>query len=201
MKPSVVVKRKTPLALWVALIVVMVLGVLWERMPLANAAARIGNVPLKGLGFAGQELPLNEVELKVFGKAEVLNRIYVAGNQKFVLTIIDGTGDRHAVHDPSYCFKGAGWSVDDQQSRPIAGGQAKRLSLRQKDRNAEAMIWFSDGRERHASALRYWWQTTLRRVTMGRSGAEPILIIVQPAAGGTLDWDRLLEAFPVLRVI
>ena len=196
-----IARRRTPLALWIALIVVMILGVLWDRVPLENASARLERVPLRGLGFAGQELPLNEVELKVFGKADVLNRVYLAGGQKFVLTIIDGTGDRHAVHDPLYCFKGAGWSVEGQEARRVAGGRARLLRLSQKGKSAEAMIWFSDGRERHASALRYWWQTTLRRVTMGRSEEEPILVIVQPAVGRTLNWERVFESFPALRVI
>ena len=54
-----IARRRTPLALWIALIVVMILGVLWKRVPLENASARLERVPLRGLGFAGQELPLN----------------------------------------------------------------------------------------------------------------------------------------------
>jgi len=195
------VKRKTPKALWLALIVVMVLGVLWERVRLPNAKERLERVPLKGFGFAGQELPLDEVELKVFGKADVLNRVYSAGGQKFVLTVIDGTNDRHAVHDPLYCFKGAGWSVDGQTVKRIAGGEGKILKLSKEGRQVEAMIWFSDGRERHASAMLYWWQTTVRRITVGKSGAEPILVVLQPADGAVLNWDVLFDAFPALRTI
>jgi hypothetical protein len=195
------VGKKTPIALWVALIVVMVLGVLWERVRLPNAKDRFGRIPLKGLGFAGQELPLDEVELKVFGKADVLNRVYAAGPYKFVLTIIDGTNDRHAVHDPLYCFKGAGWSVDGQIPKRIAGGEGKILKLSKEGRQVEAMIWFSDGRERHASALLYWWQTTVRRITIGKSGDEPILIVIQPAGQAALNWDVIFDAFPSLRTI
>lgn len=198
---TLTVSRKTPLPLWIALIVVMILGVLWERVRLPNAKARMDRIPLKGLGFAGQELPLDEVELKVFGKADVLNRVYAAGPQKFVLTVIDGTNDRHAVHDPLYCFKGAGWSVDGLTPKRIAGGEGKILKLSKEGKQVEAMIWFSDGRERHASAMLYWWQTTVRRITVGKSGREPILIVVQPAADATLNWDALFDAFPALRTI
>lgn len=195
------VKRRTPLLLWIALIGVMLLGALWEGVSLPNATGRLEKLPLKGLGFAGQELPLKEVEQKVFGKADVLNRVYVAGGQKFVLTVIDGTADRHAVHDPLYCFKGAGWTVRSREPLRVAGGEAALLRLGKRERDAEALIWFSDGRERHASALRYWWQTTLRRVSLGRSGEEPILIILQPAEGSSLDWDRVFAALPALRVL
>lgn len=189
------------MALWIALGITLVLGVLWDRVSLPNAAERFARVPLGGMGYQGKELPLNEVELKVFGKADVLNRLYAAGSQRFILTIIDGTHDRHAVHDPLYCFKGAGWSVVDQRELAIAGGAGKILKLSKKGKQTEAMIWFSDGHERHASALLYWWQTTVRRITVGRSGQEPILIVVQPADGNTLDWNLLFDAFPPLRAI
>jgi len=195
------VKRKTPLSLWIALIGVMILGAVWEGVRLPDAAGRLKQLPLKGPGFAGRDLPLKEVELKVFGKADVLHRVYVAGGQKFVLTIIDGTNDRHAVHDPLYCFKGAGWTVRSREPRPVAGGQAALLRLGREERDVEALIWFSDGRERHASALRYWWQTTLRRVSLGRSGEEPILIILQPAEGSSLVWERAFAALPALRLL
>lgn len=187
--------------MWGALAVVMLLGVVWERVALPDAAVRLRQLPLKGLGFVGQELPLKEVERKVFGKADVVNRVYAARGQKFVLTIIDGTGDRHAVHDPLYCFKGAGWSVAGREAVRITGGEAALLQLRRQDRDASALIWFSDGRERHASALRYWWQTTLRRVTLGASGEEPVLIILQPAEGRSLNWEQIFSALPALRVL
>lgn len=200
-KSTTRLKRKTPLWLWIALIGVMVLGSIWEGAQLPDASARLAALPLRGLGFIGQELPLKEVELKVFGKAEVVNRVYMAGGQKFVLTIIDGTNDRHAVHDPLYCFKGAGWTVSSRAAHLVTGGEAARLRLVQERREVEALIWFSDGRERHASALRYWWQTTLRRVTLGRSGEEPVLIVLQPAEGSSLDWERVFAALPALRLL
>jgi len=194
-------QQGTPAPLWMALCVAAILGILWERVRLPDASDRLDRVPLKGLGFAGRLLPLDEVELKVFGRAQVINRLYSAAGQEFILTIIDGTDDRHAVHDPLYCFKGAGWRVEAQRPRRITGGEARVVRLSKDGRRVEAMIWFSDGKERHASPLLYWWQTTVRRVTVGWSGGEPILIVVQPAGDAALDWDRLFDAFPALRTI
>ena len=57
---------------------------------------------------------------------------------------------------------------------------------------AEAIFWMSDGRERHSSPSRYWYQTALRRLTLGRSGSEPVLIILQPWPGQTISWDDVL---------
>ena len=84
-------------------------------------------------------------------------------------------------------------------TRGRAGRKSKFLSvqLKKNDRTAEAMFWFSDGTERHSSALRYWLQTTLRRLSLGRSGEEPLLVILQPLTGTALQWDRLLVRFPL----
>ena len=86
-----VAPKKNPVALWITLGVTVVLGVLWDRVSLPNAKDRFERVPLEGMGYQGKDLALNEVELKVFGQADVLNRVYAAGSQKFILTIIDGT--------------------------------------------------------------------------------------------------------------
>jgi len=62
----------------------------------------------------------------------------------------------------------------------------------------EVMFWITDGRSRHGSAMWAWWQSTLRRMTFGTSGDEPVLFILQPLPGGTVNWDNVLVAFPEL---
>ena len=66
-------------------------------------------------------------------------------------------------------------------------------------KTAEAMYWMSDGKHRYTSAPTYWWKSTLRRLTLGASGDESVLVILQPLAGKTVDWNFLLDQFPALR--
>jgi hypothetical protein len=115
-----------------------------------------------------------------------------------IMVAIDGSRNRHAIHDPTFCFRGAGWVISKGGEFPVPGGHAKLLTLRKEGRTIEVMYWMSDGRTRYGSALHYWWQTTLRRLTLGHSGEEPILFVLQPATGDSLDWQLLFQQFPEL---
>jgi len=185
-------------ALWVALGLAIGVSLVWEWVPLGDASARIDGLPLNGLGYAGRELPLTDGEKSIYEPARVVKRLYQVGSQKIVLVIIDGSRNRHAVHDPTYCFRGAGWDTVASRDSTVAGGSARRLTLARQGRKVEALYWISDGTVRHASSPLYWWQTTLRRLTFGRSGAEPLLVVLQPFGDEPVDWNRVLGQFPAL---
>lgn len=191
-------KTSSQKRLWLLLAAALALSLAWEWVPLGDASARLDRLPLVGLGFAGREVPLSAVEAGVYRDARVVKRIYQAGSQRTVAIILDGSRNRHAIHDPAYCFHGAGWTTQAERSVAIPGGEAKLATLVKNGQVAEAVYWFSDGRRRHASAPRYWWQTTLRRVTLGRSGAEPVLVVLQPVTGETVRWDDLFRQLPAL---
>ena len=184
--------------LWTALALAVVLSLVWQFAPMRDAGARLDAIPLSGFGFAGKDLPLADVEVSIYKPARVVKRIYEVGRQQVIVIAIDGTRNRHAIHDPTFCFRGAGWIIHSGREIPVPSGYAKLLSLRKDGRTIEAMYWMSDGRTRYASALHYWWQTTLRRLTLGHSGEEPILFVLQPANGDSLNWELLLEQFPQL---
>lgn len=184
--------------LWLALGLAIVLALLWEFVQIPDAANRLNRIPLTGFGFAARELPLSEAERTIFGKARVLKRVYSVGRQGVVVQIVDATRDRHAVHDPLYCFRGAGWDVATETRAQIPGGYARLLTLRRSADLAEAMVWFSDGITRHGSAPQHWWQTILRRLTCGTSGPEPVLVILQPLNGERLVWQDVFARLPIL---
>jgi Protein of unknown function (DUF3485) len=150
------------------------------------------------LAVSSRDIPLTDVEKTVFLHTQTVKRLYKVANQYFIIQAVDASGDRHAIHDPLYCFRGAGWEVVSGKSIAVPGGEAKLLSLRHKGDTAEAMYWISDGDVRHASALRYRWQTALRRLTFGKSGPEPVFVLLQPANGTTPDWPALFSRFPAL---
>jgi hypothetical protein len=184
--------------LWVFFLLVAVAGALWEFANLPDASARLDAIPESGFGFAGRELPLTETERAIFGNARVLKRLYQVGRQRFILQVVDASRDRHAIHDPLFCFRGAGWAIAQDEPVPIPGGSARFLKMQRPDKTAEAVIWFTDTRSRHASAARQWGQTILRRVSFGASGPEPILVILQPVSGETIQWDEVFDQFPAL---
>ncbi|HEX4343713.1 MAG TPA: hypothetical protein VH255_09995 [Verrucomicrobiae bacterium] len=184
--------------LWIGLGIAIVLGLVWQFYPLADAQDRVTHLPREGYNIIGEDLPISQDMKDFFGDAYLLRRAYEVNGQRIVVWVIDGTHNRHAVHDPLYCIRGGGWNVESQTPLPITGGTADVIRQTKDGRATESLVWFSDGKTRHASAPRYWWQTTLRRLTLGISGPEPVLINVSPYSTNSVDWHRLADEFPGL---
>ena len=184
--------------LWVALAAVVLLSLFWDRVPARGAGNRFGALPASGFQFASRDLPLNEVEKQVYHQAEVVKRLYQVGSQRFVLTAIDASRNRHAVHDPLYCFRGAGWQVARRQTLPVVGGAAELLSLSRADRHTEVVFWFTNARERHTSAGRAWWMSFMSRLSFGKYGDDAALILLQPGDKDAPAWNEVFAQCPFL---
>lgn len=184
----------------VALAFAVAVTLLWELPPQTNNAQRLSTLPKNGLGLTSVDLALSRVEAVIYNKVKVLKRLYYTGTDRVVVVVIDGSKNRHAVHDPKYCFQGAGWRVKAEHKQPLPNGEALRIDLERGNEHTEAIYWFTDGANRHTSSLRYWWQTSLRRLTFGAWGAEPILVVMQPATDnlGAVDWEKLFVRLPEL---
>ena len=182
----------------VALLLAVILAIIWDLVPLPDAQNRLGRFAAQGLGFASREMPLSDTEKSIFGAAQVVKRVYRVGRQDFVVVIIDGARNRHAVHDPAYCIRGAGWTITGEQPLVLPGGAGTVLTLAKGPETREALFWFSDGRTRHARVARCWWQMALRRLTFGTSGPDPVLVLVQPLTNGPTDWEHLQTRLPSL---
>lgn len=181
-----------------ALILAVALGLVWEYIDLPNAQARLSTLPLVSSSFIGREVGMTEWEQEFFDDVYVMKRFYRVAGQTFFVTLLDGTNDRHAVHDPFYCFRGEGWTLVETVPLPIPGGEAHIMRMEKDGQTFETLFWFTDGLHKHASMTRYLWQTTLRRLTLGRSGGEPVRIMIQPVEANTLDWNQLVVDFPAL---
>ena len=180
------------------LVLAGLLALAWDLIPLPDAHRRLAGLASGGLGFSSLDVPLNDTEKSIYGAAQVIKRIYHAGRVNLVVVIIDGARNRHAIHDPAYCFRGAGWNLAGERPLPLPGGAGKILSLQKGSETREAVFWFSDGRQRHAQVARCWWQTAWRRLTFGQSGPAPVLVLVQTLDGGSMDWERLPAQLPCL---
>ncbi len=186
------------LKIWSLLVVAMALMALWQYYPLDPATDRLDRLPLNGLGFKGENIKLDATEAEVFGKAKVLKRIYRAGGITILLTVIDGTKNRHAIHDPSYCIRGGGWSVVSRSPFTEQGQSAEILTVRKKAEETTILYWYATAGRRHASPLRYWMDTSLRRLLLGASGPEPVLVHLQPLSHRAIDWHEFFARMPML---
>ena len=179
----------------VGVLLALLFGIASDRYAKKQTSPRLDRLPIHGTGYAGKEIPLTAGETSVFGSARVVKRIYRHGKATFLLVVIDGSRYRHAVHDPIYCFKGMGWEVNNHTLIPIEGGEATRLTLTRGREKRQAIFWFSDGALRHNSVTRYWCQATLRRLTFGLSGPEPLFVILQPLGEAHPSWYRDIHNF------
>lgn len=184
--------------LWVTLIIALGAGIVWQWAPMADASKRLAALPTEEQNVASRDLPLTEAESSIFGKANVVKRVYAIRDQKIVVVVIDGTHDRHGVHDPLYCFRGAGWTLEAQEELDLPRGKARYVRFTKGSTRTEMVYWISDGKRRHYSPTRYWGQTALRRLTLGSSGAEPVLVLLQPAGREPIRWREALDEFPAL---
>ena len=184
--------------LWCALAAAIALALVWQAVPVPDASSRTARLPVSGWRLSSRDIPLTPTEASIFGQARVVKRLYQVSGQRVLLTAIDGTRERHAVHDPQYCFRGAGWETRGGRDQPVPGGVARQITLARGADRAEALYWISDSQVRHASVARAWIQSTLRRLSFGRSGGEPVLFILQPVAGESVDWTRLVSDCPDL---
>ncbi len=181
--------------LWIGLFAALVLSFIWQFAPLPDAKEHLEKLPLNGIGYKGKEVPLESFEKDFFKDVHILKRLYQVNGQNFFITALDGTHNRHVVHDPYYCFKGGGWSVLKEKDIALNNGNASLLVIGKDGYQREALFWFTNGKTQHNSPFQYWMQATLRRLTLGASGPEPVLVVVQPITDEPVDWQLFEKNF------
>jgi Protein of unknown function (DUF3485) len=189
-------KTSATLYWWIGAGVLMLAALVWRFAPLPDAAGRLAGVVARP-GQRLQEMSFASWEKEYFGAARAKRWQAMDSVSRVVATVVDGSGNRRAVHDPGFCFRGAGWTVAAEAILALPHGEARRVTLRRDSEELEAVYWFSDGRRAHASPVRYWMDTTARRLTLGHSGPEPVLVLLVPAQGRASDWAGWLRRWPV----
>lgn len=193
--------RKKEYILWILLIGALLLGSLWQFYPLPTAEQRLDKLPMQGANFQGIVVPLIGAEEEIFKEVNVVKRIYDVEGQNIFIYMLDGTHDRHPIHDPTYCFRGAGWTIDSSTPFPLQKGEGMLYTISKGEQKKEALLWFTDGSHFYYSPWIYWWETTLRRLSLGASGEEPVLIVIQPLDTSKVNWEKLMQQFPELESI
>ncbi|MGB0744283.1 MAG: hypothetical protein ACPGSB_07130 [Opitutales bacterium] len=172
------------LLLFSGLILLALVGLVVRGVQLEDASVRVAAFPRSGPGFSSQQVELTEFEKDMLGEASGYKFIYLWKGLGYALTMIDGTDNRQAVHDPRYCFRGAGWEIVGDEEIDFFGGHARRIELRQADLQSEALFFYSDGTDVFGSPLEYWMRATVRRWLRQFGGEEPVLVMVQPVEPG-----------------
>jgi len=177
------------------LICILLCGNAWHLVPLRDAKERLDALATFLEKVGASALSLSEKERKNLSKVRLYKcRLDVDGIRYF-LAVLDGTRNRHAIHDPYYCLVGSGWQIVQKEDVSLRDGFGSKLVLKQGAKHREMVFWFSDGSRAFSSPLRYWLQTALRRMTFGLSGSEPVLVMVQ-SYGEHVSWKPLLDSLP-----
>jgi len=189
------------IALITLVAVLLLLSLVWEFFPTKASTTRLEEIPLKEHGMSGHVVPLTPLEQDLLGPAEAIKRIYFYEGRRYLLTVTDGTQNRHAVHDPTYCFTGAGWTITDSKPIRVPGGEGRLHQMTRAHEKASALVWFDDGERAFHGQMTYWLRTSLRRMTLGHAGDEPLLIIIRPLDARPADWDEITTGFiPLLNI-
>lgn len=192
-------KTTRPRLVWIVLALALIFGALWQFVPLSDASARLDSLPAASEGVRTQDVALDPSEAEIFSRARVVKRMASVDGQEVMMTAIDGTRDRHAIHDPRFCFQGAGWRILSQTPISLNKGDASLVKLEKDGKTTEAVYWFTDGARQFSSPTTYWTTTTLRRLTFGKSGSEPILVILAAPDGATMNWQQILKTWGPLQ--
>ena len=190
--------------LGVALIFAVLISILWDQTELKDGSARINEFLKTPLSFGVKTRSMDPTknEEAILGSALVVKNVYQINQQQFLVMALDGTKNRQAVHDPAHCFHSSGWTIDVAEDYSLPNGTASRLEIHQKDNQTEVMFWYSNGAAQHASPVSYWFQSTFRRLTLGLSGDEQVLILIQKLTDQEkTDWSTLFEKVPALTKI
>lgn len=180
--------QKQTIALLSALAALLVAALVLRAIPLPDASFRLERFPTEGPGFSSREAPLTEAEKEALGPAVGMKRLYAWRGRSYALTILDGTRNRNAAHDPRYCFRGAGWRINKESRIPVPGGTARRVWMSNRDGDSEALVFYSTGVAAFDDPKTYWLQATKRRWLRGLGGPEPVLVTIQPVnPGDTVD--------------
>jgi hypothetical protein len=186
--------RRRPKTIWALCAFFALIALLWPLLPMAEGPDRLAGLPTSGPDFHSKEVALSQADRDFLGAAEATQRlIQLKHSGTLVMTVVDGSHNRHAVHDPTYCLAGAGWEVREKRTVALPAGEATWIAMIKEDEEMEALWFFDDGKEQFTSPASYLIRTSLRRATLGRSGQEPLLVMLKALPGEPVDWDRVRQ--------
>ncbi len=191
-------KRAGWLAMWVILVVAVALTILLEAFPVGSRPNPGMSLPMKAPLIYGENVELNSREMLIFGEGEVVKRLYHVAGNPIMVNVVDGKQNRHAVHDPIFCFRGAGWSIISESVMLSGKGEIRIMALSKNDEMTRVAYWFSNGERHYISPIEFWMRSFLHRATFGYWGDESVLVVIQLLSEGQKSLPQTLRYFPQL---
>lgn len=169
-------------------------ALVWPILPMAGGVDRLAAMPLNGPDFESQTIEISAADRDFLAGARAVQRVVrPRRGAPILVSVIDGSGNRHAVHDPRYCLAGSGWRVRSEKQMTLASGMGNWISMEKDGATMEALWFFDDGTQQFTSSQQYWWRASLRRATRGLSGPEPLLVMLRVPPGEQANWGRIRQ--------
>lgn len=156
------------------------LSFLWDYLPRANSVHRLSQLQKNASLIGAENIPLSPDEILELKGAEAVKLALKFEGRVWTLIAVDGSGNRKFIHDPQYCFQGTGWECVEQQKLPLPNGKAEILKFTRDGESKIFAYWFDDDRRTFYSMPEFLFRATLRRITLGLSGKEPIFMNLYP---------------------
>lgn len=149
--------------------------------------------------FANKSIEPSMAEKNFHQSSDLYKKAFHINGQNVLVVIIDGKNDRHAIHDPEFCFKGSGWSISNSRKLPINGGQGNLIRLDKNGITSNCLFWFSDGHNKYSSFSQFVAATTLNKLKIWDTKSNLRAVCIQSFPGQPVDFSRLSKDFdPVL---
>lgn len=189
-----------PIFCQLVILACVLLGISWKLFPVPESAFHVEDVPRKGLYFQSTDIPLSRAEVAALGEAEAIKRLYHFHGEPFVVTVIDGTKNRAAVHDVALCLRGAAGKIVHSESLSLSRGTAH---LYRSEEGEEILSWYSSPRKQHGSFFQYRLSAAIHRLSFGKLGDDSYHVIVQRMVQSNepYDWKPAIrEWFPQMGI-
>ena len=70
-----------------------------------------------------------------------------------MVLVVDGTEDRHVIHNPAFCLMGAGKEIASERDLPLSRGNGSILSISSETSFQELAFWYTNGKSRYTSFM------------------------------------------------
>lgn len=183
---------------WVIVLFVIAATFAFKVNATSQQHSALDDIPVSGYGYDGRALEFSQAERVFLGNAEAIKHEYSQASYRLIVVVVDGSNNRHAVHDPIFCLRGAGYETTGQAAFPIINGHGQLVSLAKGPTKQEVAYWFTNGEQRYTSFSRYLAESALNRLTLGKLGQQPKMVTVYSVGERIPNWSSLLDRFPVL---
>ena len=184
---------------WVSFIGLLGAILVYAIVPVANARDRLEFIPSESHSFNSVEIPFTQEEKDFLRDAHAIKRLYsLSDGNTLMMLVVDGAEDRHVVHNPVFCIKGAGDEILSEESMPLVKGSGSKLKIKTDSGFQEMAYWYSTLNRRHSSFANLLWDNVLNRLSFGTATNAPVMVVLYSSSNKSINWNRVPDQLPFL---